>query len=75
MQHVKRKGQIIPKTNQSGRDGTPETNRSTEELNNKNQYRYSNGETRTVDPVVARLKAARKLEREKKSKKQEKRKD
>ena len=66
LQHVKRKGQIIPKTNQSGRDGTPETNRSTEQLNNKNQYRYNNGETRTVDPVVARLKAARKLEREKK---------
>ncbi|CUM48152.1 unnamed protein product [Debaryomyces tyrocola] len=66
LQHVKRKGQIIPKTNQSGRDGTPETNRSAEQLNNKNQYRYSNGETKTVDPVVARLKAARKLEREKK---------
>mmetsp|Transcript_7290 Transcript_7290/g.9230 ORF Transcript_7290/g.9230 Transcript_7290/m.9230 type:complete len:357 (+) Transcript_7290:155-1225(+) len=66
LQHVKRKGQIIPKTNRSDRDETSEANRTAEQLNNRNQYRYSNGENRVVDPVVARLKAARKLEREKK---------
>lgn len=64
LQHVKRKGQFLPKTNRPERDTTP-TNGNPDPLNN-NQYKYNNGETRVVDPVVARLKATRKLEREKK---------
>lgn len=65
LEHVKRKGQILQKTSQSERSLAGANTNSPEPLS-KDLYKYNNGGTRPVDPVVARLKAARKLENEKK---------
>lgn len=65
LQHVKRKGQIQSR-NDNGTKSLGNTDGQLSSLNNQSARNYRSGEQKEVDPVVAKLKAARKLEREKK---------
>lgn len=60
LDNVQKKGKVPAKSTALSVDKRPP------ELRQSSTYSYSNGERKIIDPVVARLKEARRLEREKK---------